>query len=240
MLIDSILFILGIFTGGAAAIVGFGIGSFLTPILAIKTGFGVAVAAVGIAHFFGSALRYWLLRKAVNRKVLVSFGILSAAGGLLGALLQSWASSALLAIVFGSLMILAGLSNIFGWSEKLSIKGPAIWIVGVLSGFFGGLVGNQGGLRAAGLVGFKLSKLQFVATTTAIALAVDVFRVPVYVASRGAELRQLIPEIIIMSVGVMAGTLLGAPLLRRLPERYFRVALSVIIIVVGVIVAARI
>jgi uncharacterized membrane protein YfcA len=240
MLYDALLLILGILTGGTAAIVGFGIGSFLTPILAIKTGFGVAVAAVGIAHFVGSLLRFWLLRKEVNRKVLVSFGILSAVGGLTGALLQGWAANAALAMVFGGLMVLAGVSNIFDWSEKLNMKGPVSWITGLLSGFFGGLVGNQGGIRAAGLVGFKLTKTQFVATATAVALIVDVFRVPVYVATRGTELKQLVPEIAIMAVGVMIGTLLGAPLLRRLPEKYFKIALSVILIIVGVLVAIRV
>lgn len=240
MLHDILLFVLGICTGGTAAIVGFGIGSFLTPVLAMSMGFGVAVAAVGIAHFFGSLLRFWLLRREVNRKVLFSFGILSAAGGLTGALLQGWATSSALAVVFGGLMVLAGLSTIFGWSEKLRIKGSLRWVTGALSGFFGGLVGNQGGLRAAGLVGFKLTKTQFVATATAVALAVDIFRVPVYVTTRGTELKHLIPTIATMSAGVVIGTLLGAPLLRRLPERYFRAALSGVLIVVGVLVAARI
>lgn len=239
MLNDVLLFVLGIFTGGAAAIVGFGIGSFLTPVLALSTGFSVAVAAVGIAHFFGSVLRFWLLKKEVNRKILFSFGIISAVCGLAGAVLQEQATSAALAIVFGGLMVLAGISTLFGWADKLNITGPLRWVTGALSGFFGGLVGNQGGLRAVGLVGFRLTKTQFVATATAIALAVDVFRVPVYIASRGAALRQLIPEIAIMSAGVIVGTLLGAPLLRRLPEKYFKVVLAVILVIVGLLVATR-
>lgn len=239
MLNDILLFILGICTGGIAAIVGFGIGSFLTPILAISTGFGVAIAAVGIAHFFGSVVRFWLLRKDVNRRVLFRFGILSAVGGLAGALLQSWAASSALAVIFGGLMIFAGVSTLLGWSDKLNIKGRLSWVAGVLSGFFGGIVGNQGGLRAVGLVGFKFTKAEFVATSTAVALAVDVFRVPVYIATRGAELKQIVPEIAIMSVGVIVGTLLGTPLFRRLPEKYFKVALSVVLVVVGILVAIR-
>lgn len=232
-----VLFLLGVLTGGIATIVGFGIGSFLTPVLALRTSFAAAVAAVGIAHLFGSILRYWLLRSEVNRHVLLSFGILSGVGGLIGALLQGWSSSAALAVVFGGSMVLAGVSGIFGWAEKVNIKGIMAWVVGAVSGFFGGLVGNQGGLRAAGLMGFRLSKTQFVATTTAVALAVDAFRVPVYIGTRSHELGNLITEITVMSIGVIVGTLIGAPLLRRLPERRFRVILSVIIIVVGLLVA---
>lgn len=157
----------------------------------------------------------------------------------MGALLQSWAPSVILTVVFGGLMVFAGISNLLGWPDKLDIKGWWRGVVGVLSGLFGGLVGNQGGLGVVGLVGFKLTKTQFVATATAVALAVDVFRVPVYVAAKGTELERLIPEIVIMSAGVVIGTLLGAPLLRRLPERYFKVVLSVVLIVAGILVVAR-
>jgi hypothetical protein len=44
MLFDLLLFVVGLIAGGIAAVVGFGIGSFLTPVLALRTGFGVAVA----------------------------------------------------------------------------------------------------------------------------------------------------------------------------------------------------
>lgn len=237
MLFDVLLFILGILTGGIAAIVGFGVGSFLTPILALKTGFGVAVAAVGMAHFFGSAVRFWLFKHDINRKVLISFGILSAVGGLLGALLQGRAASGALVVVFGGLMVLTGVSGLIGWAEKINVRGPLAGVFGIVSGFFGGLVGNQGGLRAAGLMGFKLSKTQFVATMTAVALAVDTFRIPVYISVHSSELGRLIPEITIMSAGVVVGTFIGAPLLRRLPDKYFARALSIIVIAVGVLVA---
>jgi len=176
MLFDLILFGAGIAAGGIASVAGFGIGSFLTPILATRTGFGVAVAAVSIAHFCGSALRFWLLRQNIDRRTLITFGLLSAIGGLFGALLQSSFAGAALAAVFGCLMILAGISGLLRWNERIKLKGMSAWLIGALSGFFGGLVGNQGGLRAVGLLGFNLKKTAFVATATAIALFVDIAR----------------------------------------------------------------
>ena len=73
---------------GIASIAGFGIGSFVTPLLALKTGIGIAVAGISIAHFWGTALRFFSLRKYINKKILLSFGLTSAAGGLIVALLQ--------------------------------------------------------------------------------------------------------------------------------------------------------
>lgn len=239
MLFDFLLFIAGIVAGGIAAVAGFGIGSFLTPILAVRTGFGVAVAAVSIAHFCGSALRFWLLRHDINRRTLISFGLLSAVGGLLGALLQSSLASTALAVVFGCLMVLAGVSGLLRWNERMKLKGASAWFMGALSGFFGGLVGNQGGLRAVGLLGFNLKKAAFVATATAIALLVDIARLPVYIVTHASQLGSLTPEIIAMSLGVVVGTIIGASLLRRLPDRLFRVILSCIIIVVGVLIVIQ-
>jgi uncharacterized membrane protein YfcA len=51
---------------------------------------------------------------------------------------------------------------------------------GILSGFFGGLSGNQGALRAAFLIRANLSKQSFIATGVVIACLVDISRLTVY------------------------------------------------------------
>ncbi|MGH2463225.1 MAG: hypothetical protein ACRDFZ_06330, partial [Candidatus Limnocylindria bacterium] len=61
-----------IFAGGVAAIAGFGIGSLLTPLLALEFGTRTAVLLVAIPHASATALRLWLLRGAVDRRVLLT------------------------------------------------------------------------------------------------------------------------------------------------------------------------
>ena len=61
--------------GGIASVAGFWIGSILTPTLATKLGTKLAVAAVSIPHFVGTALRFTLIRRYVNEQVLVGFGL---------------------------------------------------------------------------------------------------------------------------------------------------------------------
>ena len=68
--------------GSVASVAGFGIGSLLTPLLATRTGLKLAVAGGSIPHFAAAALRLWLMREHVDRRVLLSFGLMSAAGGL--------------------------------------------------------------------------------------------------------------------------------------------------------------
>jgi len=168
--------------GGVAAVSGFGIGSLLTPLLAARYGTKLAVAIVSIPHLVATAARFLGLRRQLDRRIFLNFGILSAAGGLLGALLNARANSPMLAIVFGCLLIFAGVSGLSGFVDRMRFGRRMAWFAGALSGFFGGLVGNQGGIRSAALLGFNIQKEALVATATAIALIVDGARMPIYLA----------------------------------------------------------
>jgi uncharacterized membrane protein YfcA len=231
--------LVGAAAGGVAAIAGFGIGSLLTPLLALDVGTKTAVAAVSIPHLIGTSIRFWRLRKHVDRKVLWRFGLTSAAGGLTGALLHAWASSRALAMVFGGLLVFAGGSQISGYAQRWRFHGSVAWIAGAASGFFGGLVGNQGGIRSAAMLGFDLRKDQFVATATAIALMVDAARMPVYMVAERHQVAAIWPVVLAATVGVAAGTVGGARLLTRIPERRFRQIVGVILLGLGLATLIR-
>jgi uncharacterized membrane protein YfcA len=170
---DVLVLVVSVIAGGLAAVTGFGIGSLLTPVLAVHVDTRIAVAAVSVPHVVGTAVRFWLLSGAVDRRVFWSFGLTSAAGGLAGAMLHGWASNRWLTLVFGMLLLFASASEVSGLARRMRFRGWVAWIAGAASGFLGGLVGNQGGLRSAALLGFDLSKQSFVATATAVGLVVD-------------------------------------------------------------------
>ncbi len=223
-----------VIAGGIAAISGFGIGSLLTPILAVRYGTKVAVAIVSIPHLVGTTARFVGLRKHVDRRVFLNFGILSAAGGLVGALLNAHANSPALAIVFGCLLVFAGSSGLTGFVDRMHFGRRMAWIAGTLSGFFGGLVGNQGGIRSAALLGCDIRKEALVATATAIALIVDGARMPVYLTTETKSILGAWPVIIVAILGVLLGTFWGVRLLRRIEERTFRKLLYSLVLVLGI------
>lgn len=233
------VFLVGVLSGATAAIAGFGIGSMLTPLLALRVGTGVAIAAVALPHALATALRFWRMRPHVDWSVVRSFGALSAVGGLAGALLYTRLGGRALTVTLGVLLLLTALAGLTRWLERLRPRGAAIWMLGLLSGLFGGVAGNQGGLRSAALLTFDLSPRAFVATATAIALAVDAVRTPVYLARAGAALADLALPIAVASAGVLLGTLAGERLLFGLGRDRFRVAISVLIGVLGLWLLAR-
>ncbi len=230
---ELVVFVAGLFGGAVASVAGFGIGSLLTPAIAATSGTKLAVAAVSLAHIVGTSIRFWRFRRDVDWSIVRSFGFTSAAGGLTGALLNTWATSRALEIVFGSLLVLAGMSQVTGYSKRWRLRGTLAWLGGALSGFFGGLVGNQGGIRTAAMLGFDVEKRRFVATTTAVALLIDLARVPVYLAMEAAALARMRVPIALAAIGVVLGTFLGEGLLARVPEQRFRIVVGVLLLILG-------
>ena len=236
---EAALFLVSVLAGAVAAVAGFGIGSLLTPLLATQVPLKLAVAAVSIPHLLATAVRFFMLRRFVDRKLLFSFGIFSAVGGLFGALAHRWATSPALTIIFGAALLLAATSELTGAARKIQLRGAVAWIAGAASGVLGGLVGNQGGIRSAALLGFKTTRESFVATATAVALLVDGARLPVYLALQWSALLTLASWIAIASIGCVAGTFLGRDLLQRLPDTVFRRGVALLILALGLYMLAR-
>lgn len=234
-----ILGVAALIAGGIASIAGFGIGSVLTPTLSLWIDAKLAVAAVSIPHLIGTAVRFWLLKGRVDRRVLWSFGIASAAGGVAGALLNAVFTSPLLLTVLAVLLLFVAAGELTGFSQRFELRGPAAWIAGALSGALGGLVGNQGGLRSAALLGFRMDRDTFVATATAIGMIVDAARMPVYFVVYQGELGTIVTPIAVATAGVVLGTVAGGRILRRIPEIYFRRVVAVFLAALGVWLLTR-
>src|SRR5207247_11074769 len=164
----------------------------------------------------------------------------SAIGGLAGAGLHAVVQSSALAILFGLLLVFAGIGSLTGLAQRMRFSGRRSALVGgALSGLLGGLVGNQGGIRAAALLGFDVEREAFVATATAVALIVDGARIPVYLATQGADLATHWPLIVVLSIGAVVGTFAGGWALRRMREPVFRRVGGLLLLVLCAYTLAR-
>ena len=194
---------------------------------------GEAVAVVAIPHFIATGLRLAGLRRDIHWPTFRQFGIASAAGGLIGAALQARLRSPELSVVLGVLLIMAGGSELA--QRRLPLPTTRFWrlLGGTLSGLFGGMVGNQGGIRAAALLGFNLSARELVATSTASAILVDAARLPIYLLTAGSAIVAAKGTVVIATIGVVIGTLVGVPALGRVPASAYRRVLGSLLILLG-------
>ena len=238
------LFLVGVFAaavlaGATAAVAGFGIGSLLTPLLALRYGMGAAVAGVAVTHAIATAFRAWRLRSSVDWQVLRSFGLVSAAGGLAGALLYARLGGIALTVILGLLLVATAVAGVTGWTERWRPRGAGAQLLGVLSGFFGGVAGNQGGLRSAALLSFGLAPAAYVATATMTGLLVDAARLPVYLWLAGDALRGMTGVVTVATIGALVGTLLGERLMLGISPARFRLLVSLLIGLLGISLLAR-
>src|SRR5262249_19555660 len=139
-----VLLLVAIFAGATASVVGFGIGSLLTPLLATQVGTKLAVAAVTIPHALATATRCWRLRQHIVKSIVMRFGLLSAAGALGGAILYTRLGPGILTRILGGLLLLTAFAQLSGWSSRWRPRGFLVAGFGLTSGFFGGVAGNQG------------------------------------------------------------------------------------------------
>jgi uncharacterized membrane protein YfcA len=228
-----------VLAGVTASIAGFGIGSLLTPLFALRLGTPTAIAAVMVPHAAATVLRAWRLRRAVDWPLFYRFGIASALGGLAGALLFTRLGGPTLTRVLGALLVLTALSGLTGWASRVHLPRWGAMLLGAASGFFGGVAGNQGGIRAGALLGVGLGPAAFVATSTMSGVIVDVARAPVYLHLRGDAVLAAWPVVSVATLGALVGTLAGERALFGLSPERFRVVVAALVGALGLWLLVR-
>ena len=84
------------------------------------------------------------------------------------------------------------------------------------------------------LLGFNIEKEAFIATAAATALILDVVRMPVYFVSGFSEVNRFLLVLLLSSLAVVAGTLAGNVVLRRIPQELFKRLVSFLILALGI------
>ena len=112
-------------------------------------------------------------------------------------------------------------------------------IGGALSGFFGGLSGNQGALRSAFLIKAGLSKEAFIGTAVVVSTFIDFTRLGVY-ATRFTKTGLGDNYILIISatLAAIAGAFLGNKLLKKVTIRSLQIIVAIMLIVVSIALGA--
>lgn len=227
---------------------GFGLGTILTPVFMAFFPAGIAVALTGVVHFFNNVFKLMLTGRHIDREVALRFGLPAVLFAFIGAwvLLQITDlpplfrytlagriftvypvkfGVALLLIVFALAEVIPSLSSIAFGREKLPLGG-------MLSGFFGGLCGNQGALRSAFLVKAGLSREAFIGTSVAISFFVDLSRLSMYASrfTRSGLLDNL--GLVACATGsAILGAYLGNKLLKKVTVGFLQKVVAVMLIV---------
>ncbi|WP_300568833.1 sulfite exporter TauE/SafE family protein [Flavobacterium sp.] len=234
---------------------GFGLGTILTPVFMIFFPVELAIALTGIVHFFNNLFKLFLVGRKADKQVLIHFGVPAVIAALLGSwlLLNITDLKPLFAYhMFGKtfevfpvkfiisiLLIIFATIDLIPYFSKLQFGKDKLPIGGALSGFFGGLSGNQGALRSAFLIKAGLSKEAFIATAVVVSTFVDFTRLSVY-ATRftKAGLSENLTLVIYATLSAIVGAFIGNQLLKKVTLRFLQVTIAIMLIFISLALGA--
>jgi uncharacterized protein len=233
---------------------GFGLGTVLMPAFALFFPLPAAIAATAVVHLANNLFKLALVGRAADWSVVLRFGVPAAVAALAGAgalvvfaSLDALAEYELfgqrfavtpLALTVGLLIVVFAALELSPAFAALAIPPRYLPLGGVLSGFFGGLSGNQGAFRSAFLIKAGLDKTAFVATGVVSAVIVDSVRLTVYGASyftAGFEAlpREVLGLVAAATLAAFLGAFIGTRMLEKVTLRTVQLMVAVCMIGIG-------
>tara|TARA_B110000444_G_scaffold260684_1_gene308666 strand:+ start:8056 stop:8805 length:750 start_codon:yes stop_codon:yes gene_type:complete len=212
---------------------GFGLATMLTPVVLLWLPPHEAIAVVAVIHGAHNAWKLKVLRSNINLDAVKRYGWALILGAIIGSLLQSKIPSNPLLLVVGIALIILPLLSVTEKWTKLRLGETEDRIGGFGSGFFGGLTGHQGALRALFLQKRLPDKLTYAATASVLALVVDLTRIPIYLYFEGRGIMDEYILIIALVLAAIMGVNLGKKWLLSWKDSWIRSGILVAIIVSG-------
>ena len=229
---------------------GFGLGTILTPVFMFFFPVELSIALTGVVHFFNNLFKIMLVGRNANREVLLKFGVPAVIAALIGSaiLINIADATALFSYSFGDslievsrvkfiislLLIIFASMDLIPYFRDLTFNKNKLPIGGIMSGFFGGLSGNQGALRSAFLIKAGLSKEAFIGTAVVVSTFVDFTRLSVY-ATRFSQagLVDNLNLVLCATLAGIAGSFIGNKLLKKVTLKRLQSLVAVMLILIA-------
>lgn len=250
-MIYLIVCITALFASGLTLFSGFGLGTILMPAFALFFPIEIAIAMTAIVHMANNIFKLFLVGRKADKHVLMKF----APPAILAAFAGAWLLTLLtgmpgitsymigerefqvtaVKVVIGLLMIGFAFIELLPRFERMEFDKKYLPLGGLISGFFGGLSGNQGALRSAFLNKVGLDKEAFIATGVVIAAIIDLTRLSVYLGHMinvglGANWKFVLAA----TLTAFTGAFIGSRLLKKITLKTVQLIVGIMLMVIGI------
>lgn len=252
-----IVCITALLASGLTLFSGFGLGTILLPAFALFFSVETAIAMTAIVHMANNIFKLFLIGRKADRHVLMKF----TPAAILGAFAGAWILTLLtdipiiasymigerefqvtaLKAVIGLLMIGFAFVELLPRFEKMGFDKRYLPLGGLLSGFFGGLSGNQGALRSAFLSKAGLNKEAFIATGVVTAAIVDLTRLSVYLrhmTTVGLDANWKL--MLAATMTAFAGAFIGSRFMKKITLKTVQIIVGIMLVLIGILLGAGI
>ena len=236
---------------------GFGLGTLMLPVMALFFPVDLAVIATAIVHLANNLFKFGLVYKHIHFHTLWRFGLPAIVSAFFGAYLLRLTgqlptiadytlygkifSISALKVVIGLVMISFAVIELSKRFSKWQVSQNYLPVGGIISGFFGGLSGHQGAFRAAFLAKAGLTKEQFVGTSNAIAILIDISRLSIYFTGFYLLTNELKdPVIYVAIIAAFLGTIIGQRLMKKVTLTFIQRTVAILLITMGTLLIAGI
>jgi uncharacterized protein len=240
-----------VITSGLTLFSGFGLGTLLMPVFAVFFPVEIAISLTAIVHFLNNLFKLVLVGKNTDRGVVFRFGIPAIIFAFLGAqtlLFLSGMKPLAAYQLFGKLLeispvklVVAFLLVVFSIAElipglsQVSFDKKYLPLGGALSGFFGGLSGNQGALRSPFLLKAGLAREGYIATGVVIACLVDFTRLSVYGSHFSQEgVSENLPLLATATLAAFLGAFIGNRLVKKVTLHAIQILVALMLLGIAV------
>lgn len=227
---------------------GFGLGTLLMPVFALFFPVDLAIAMTAIVHFANNLIKMGFYHRFINWRIVVKFGIPSIIAAFFGAwlltrltglqpLLTYSINGHLVAITpvkstIAVLLIVFSLIELIPALSHFNVDHRYLPLGGLLSGFFGGLSGNQGALRSAFLVRVGLTKEFFIGTGVFIACLVDITRLSIYSKSILSHIdTDKIFLLVLAVISAFIGVYFGNKLVKKITIKTMQIIVAIMLLI---------
>jgi len=240
-----------LFASGLTLFSGFGLGTILMPAFALFFPVEIAIAMTAIVHMANNVFKLILIGKKADKMVLIKFTPTAIIAALAGAWLLTILTDmptitgymiggreyqiTFVKSVVGLLMIGFAFVELLPRFEKLKFDEKYLPLGGLISGFFGGLSGNQGALRSAFLSKAGLDKEAFMATGVVTAVIVDLTRLSVYFRHiTNVGIYNNWELMIAATLTAFAGAFIGSRLVKKITLKTVQNIVGIMLILIGI------
>lgn len=228
-----ILFLLiALLAAAIASITGFGTATILIPFTSLIIDLKQAIILVAFFHFFSNLFKLIGLRRSVNLRLLLLYGLPSIATAYIGAMLFGKLNIELISTIFAVFIIVFAIYSFIKPKWSLPDRQGVLVFGGALSGFTAGLIGLGGAIRSMFLISTKISKEAYIATSASIAVFVDITRISVYTYNGSLDNQYYIYVLPLILIA-FSGTFIGLKLLSSLPELVVKRSILILLVLVA-------
>jgi len=221
-------------SSAVCTIAGFGTTTISLPILLFFFPIHQAILFIAVIHWFENIWRMILFRQGINWMLILQFGIPAMIASALGARASIKMPEEILIRMLGIFLLSYAVFIILKPKATLRKRTRNNIIGGSFSGFFAGIIGLGGAIRGAFLNAYNLEKISYIFSTNAISFLIDSSRLPVY-WSNGTSLNTMFTWTAILFIPFsLTGTILAKRLVIRIPQRRFRILVTIFLGLAGI------